>query len=87
MSEDDKLGRKFDGEKPRYELMTPEYEEGIVKVLTLGSEKYADHNWKFVKGGRGRYYNALRRHLAAWKKGEKDDPETGLNHLYHASCC
>jgi ADP-heptose:LPS heptosyltransferase len=26
------------------------------------------------------------RHLAAWQRGEENDPETGLPHLAHAMC-
>ncbi len=26
------------------------------------------------------------RHILAWMGGEKNDPESGLSHIYHASC-
>ena len=35
----------------------------------------------------GRVFGALMRHLWAWWAGETKDPETGISHLYHASCC
>lgn len=81
------IGRKDDSEKLRYDLMPVEVEEEIVKVLTYGAKKYAENNWKYVERFEDRYYAALRRHIAAWRKGEKIDPESGLHHLAHAACC
>lgn len=78
---------KFDNNKPRMDLIEPEFLEGIAKVLTLGASKYAPDSWKTqVYEPERRYYAAALRHLAAWKKGEKTDPESGLSHLYHAAC-
>ena len=33
-----------------------------------------------------RVFGALQRHTWSWWNGEDLDPETGLNHLYHALC-
>jgi hypothetical protein len=52
-----------------------------------GAKKYSPDNWKSVPDGKRRYYSAALRHLAAWREGEKLDPETGLPHLSHALCC
>jgi hypothetical protein len=84
-----KLGIKFDNgeDKLRWDLLPWEQVEKIVKILTLGAEKYADDNWKFVPNGRTRYFAAAQRHLVAWFKGEKFDKETSENHLAHALCC
>jgi hypothetical protein len=58
----------------------------IGKVLTYGSRKYDDNNWR--KGTDwNRYYGALQRHLNAWWGGENKDKETGYSHLAHAGCC
>lgn len=79
-------GKKFDDDKPRYDLIPPEIEEAIAKVLTFGAAKYGDRDWEL--GMRwGRVYAALRRHMAAWWSGEDIDPETGMSHLWHAACC
>jgi hypothetical protein len=79
-------GRKFDGDKARYDLIPPEIEDAIAKVLTFGASKYGERNWEL--GMRwGRPYAALRRHMAAWWQGEDTDPETGMSHLWHAACC
>lgn len=78
---------KFDNNKPRMDLIEPEFLEGIAKVLTLGASKYAPDSWKTqVAEPERRYYAAALRHLMAWKKGEKTDPESGLSHLHHAAC-
>lgn len=80
-------GRKFDGGKPRFELVPPHALEETAKVLTFGSLKYADDNWKNVPDGKKRYIGAILRHINAFKKGETHDPETGLHHMAHAICC
>ena len=43
-------------------------------------------NWRYVENPQTRYYDAAMRHLLAWFEGEKNDEETGLNHLAHAGC-
>ena len=80
-------GRKFDSMKPRYDLLDPDYVEGTVKVLTLGSIKYADNNWMKVDNFMNRYYAALLRHIQAIRRHEYLDKETGELHTSHASCC
>lgn len=79
-------GLKFDADKARYDLIPPEIEEAIAKVLTFGAVKYGERNWELgMKWGRP--YAALRRHMAAWWSGEDKDPETGMPHTWHAACC
>ena len=79
-------GKKNDTGKARYDLVSPEFEEAVAKVLTFGAEKYEPNNWQKVEDGKDRYYSALRRHLAAYRTGEKVDEESGLSHLAHAAC-
>jgi len=67
-------------------LIPPLALEEMVKVLTHGAKKYDRNNWRFVPDGRRRYFDALNRHLWAWKRGEKFDPESGIHHLAHAAC-
>lgn len=79
-------GRKDDADKPRYDLIPPEALDGLARVLSYGAAKYAPRNWE--KGmGWGRVFAALMRHMWAWWRGEKADPETGMSHLWHAHCC
>lgn len=79
-------GIKFDEDKPRYELLTTEFLEGISYVLTFGAKKYAPRNWEKCICY-SRIFGALMRHLWAWWRGYDVDPETGLSHLWHAGCC
>lgn len=81
-----KKGVKFDSDKARYDLIPPEIEEALAKVLTYGALKYGDRNWE--RGMKwSRPYAAMRRHMAAWWGGEGVDKETGMSHLAHAACC
>lgn len=79
-------GRKDDESKERYDLVLPEFERDLARVLTYGAKKYDANSWQKVDGAVDRYYAALRRHLAAWRAGEKTDKESGLPHLAHAAC-
>lgn len=80
-------GRKFDGGKPQYGLLPPLALRATVDVLTFGAEKYEPNNWKNVPDSKRRYFDALQRHLWAWKEGEIIDPESDEHHLAHAMCC
>jgi hypothetical protein len=80
-------GRKFDGGKLRYGLTPPLAFAEMVKVLTFGAEKYEPDNWKHVPESKTRYFDALERHIWAWKMGEQIDPESDIHHLAHAMCC
>jgi hypothetical protein len=79
-----KVGTKYDQGKPRWHLVPPEFEE-VVKVLTYGAAKYDERNWE--KGiSYSRIISSTFRHIYSWIRGERDDPETGLHHLAHATC-
>lgn len=79
-------GIKHDQDKVRLDLLSPIWLNGVGKVLTFGARKYTAHNWR--KGiERSRLIGAALRHTIAYLGGEDRDPETGLLHLYHASCC
>lgn len=80
-------GIKFDSGKPLMSLLPPFAIEEVAKVLTVGANKYAVDNWKYVPDGKFRYLNAFGRHMNEYSKGIKFDPETGFNHVAHAICC
>lgn len=83
-------GIKLDSGKVRIDLLTvsmPNAVLAVSKVLTFGAKKYSDDNWKNVPDANRRYAAALDRHMNAFHRGEKHDPETGLSHLAHAACC
>lgn len=78
-------GRKDDSEKPRVDLLDPEFLIGIASVLGFGAKKYAAHNWR---GGiaYSRLIGAILRHSFAILRGEDTDPESGLPHVHHLGC-
>jgi hypothetical protein len=79
-------GVKYDQNKVRFDLLPAEFLFGTSEVLTYGAAKYGVRNWE--KGmSWGRVFAALMRHMWAWWRGEKLDPETKMPHLWHASCC
>lgn len=79
-------GTKFDGDKPRMDLIPASTLWALATVLTFGAKKYAARNWE--KGiAWGRVFAALMRHLWSWWCGESKDKETGYSHLWHAQCC
>ncbi len=77
---------KFDSNKPQMSLLSTEFLIQTTKVLDFGKKKYAAHNWRkgFVWS---RVLDAAMRHLHAFNDGEDVDPESGLSHLAHLSCC
>lgn len=76
-------GTKYDTGKARFDLVAPQWEEGLARVMSYGAQKYADRNWE--KGiDVSRCYAALRRHLNAFILGEDVDQESDLPHLMHA---
>jgi hypothetical protein len=78
-------GIKYDGGKVRMELVPLLGIEAVAKVITFGSAKYGEHNWR--KGLKfGRIQGAMLRHLTAIEGGEELDPESGLPHAYHVAC-
>lgn len=77
---------KKDKGKLRWDLVPWECVEPLVDILTFGAEKYSANEWQNVPNGPERYKAALFRHLIAWCKGEKTDPESGRSHLHHALC-
>ena len=80
-------GVKHDEGKLPWDLMPYDALKEVVKVLLFGMKKYSARNWEsgIVYS---RLYSAAIRHLTAWFQEREDlDPETGLSHLAHASCC
>lgn len=78
-------GVKFDGYKPRLDLIPPELFTAVGSILEFGANKYGDRNWE--KGMEwGRIYAATLRHLIRWWSGQELDRESGYSHLWHAAC-
>jgi hypothetical protein len=81
------LGIKYDSGKPQYGLLPVHALKSVVEVLTFGAQKYAPDNWKYVGDAKRRYFDAMQRHVWAWKEGQTIDDESGKHHLAHAICC
>lgn len=79
-------GVKHDQGKPDMSLLSNIALVKVAQVMTFGKQKYSANNWR---GGFAwsRPLAAAARHLFAYIGGEDKDPETGLSHLAHASCC
>lgn len=79
-----KAGDRFNEGKIRYDLLEPYAMEQLAKIFTFGAQKYADNNW--LKGLPWLQTTAsLKRHLAAFEKGEDYDKESGLLHMAHVA--
>ena len=73
-------GVKFDGGKPKYDLIPVYPLKVLAQVYTLGAEKYSEHNWR--KGlSYSRILAAMNRHIEGFKGGEDLDPELTLHHI------
>lgn len=75
---------KQDEGKLQWHLLPTQALEGAIKVQMYGNAKYDPNTWHKVPDAKVRYYDALFRHLLAWKNGEVVDKESGLRHLDHA---
>ena len=75
---------KFDDDKVRYDLIPAEWETALAEVLTYGAKKYKPNNWR--KGEVDRYIGAVMRHWNAYRKGEINDKDTTMPHLWHMFC-
>jgi hypothetical protein len=79
---DTSKGMRFNKGKLRYDLLPPESIEELVKVYTMGAEKYADRNWEKGISVMG-CFASIMRHSFAWLRGQTKDPESGLHHMGH----
>ena len=78
-------GSKFDDGKARMDLLDSEWIEGVAHVLRHGAGRYGAQNWR--RGLKhSRTLGAALRHIFAYLRGEDNDKETGMSHVYHASC-
>jgi hypothetical protein len=77
-------GLRYDRGKNRLDLIPPEWEWELGKVLTAGAEKYDARNWELGMDW-GRVVGPLRRHLNCFLRGEQLDQETQCHHLAHVA--
>lgn len=76
-------GAKYDTGKERFDLMQPEFELEMARVLTYGADTYGENSWQGVSDAVRRYTAALRRHTNAMMRGEIYDAVTGRTHASH----
>lgn len=78
-------GLRYNQGKRRLDLVPTSFVDGVADVLGFGAQKYSDNNWR--KGMKwSSVVASLKRHLAAFEKGEDYDPESGLLHIDHVGC-
>ncbi len=61
------------------------FTDAMEQVLVWGREKHKGHYWRDNLDVKD-FMAALQRHIDAYNRGEKLDPETGESHLIHAAC-
>lgn len=76
-------GSRLNTGKVRHDLLPINAVEQMARVMTKGSEKYAERNWENGMDW-SKCLASLKRHVAAFERGEDYDPETGLLHMAHA---
>lgn len=85
----DAVGKKWDGDKLRWDLLDLELLEPIVYRFSRGAEKYGCRNWQLVDDAEERYYAAGMRHLCEYRKGNinDDDPQFEKYPSHLAAAC
>jgi hypothetical protein len=78
-------GARYNSGKPDYSLIPLCTLEDEARVWAYGAQKYATYNWTRGMAWSVPFACAMR-HLAAWQRGEENDPESNLPHLAHAMC-
>ncbi|MES2348466.1 MAG: dATP/dGTP diphosphohydrolase domain-containing protein [Pseudomonadota bacterium] len=78
-------GARYNAGKIDFSLIPLCTMEDEARVWAYGKAKYAAWNW--AKGMDWSVpFACMMRHMAAWQRGEENDPESGLPHLAHAMC-
>ena len=85
------LPKKYDSDKPRMDLIRPEFTLALGEALAYGAKKYEEPRGEtpnYLKGNGFNYSTiiaSLERHIAAFKMGQDIDEESSLSHLAHAA--
>ena len=77
------VNMKYDQDKLRFDLIEPDFERELAKVLTHGAIKYGEENWKTLDNAKQRYIAALKRHLNDFQQGVTTDIESGCRITAH----
>ena len=85
--DDKKAFIKHDDGKTQYQYLSSKFIKEMAEITTQGAKKYGERN--YLQGDEQalmRIYDALMRHLMAWRSGDEVDPESGKSHLSHVAC-
>ncbi len=74
-------GRK----KSRTSAIPQWFVQKLGQVMQHGREKYGRFNWRIKSIKATDYWDAIDRHMDAWKAGEDIDPDSGIHHLIHVA--
>ena len=69
------MDAKFDGGKPRMELIPAEWIIELANVLTVGAERYGENSWRRLPNALKRYEGAALRHLMHYKQMREMTPD------------
>lgn len=77
--------------KAPLDLLEPVADEAVSRALAFGAGKYGVRNYVESPIAARVYVAAMRRHLAAWLRGEDVAEDSGVHHLAHVGanvhCC
>lgn len=73
-------GLRYDTGKNRLDLIPPEWEWELARVLTAGAAKYQPRNWELGMAW-SKVLGPSRRHQNKFLRGEQIDEETKCHHL------
>ena len=77
--------KKITEQKRRWRFLPFNVLIDVVDILNAGSDEYGEYNWQTCEDWDD-YFDALMRHLTAWRIGEKHDQKSGKHHLAHVIC-
>lgn len=77
----------FGTAKPPFHFTPPIAEMILGQAMANGGKKYGLMNWRDKTISSSVYYDAARRHLAAWWDGEDIASDSGVHHLGHVMAC
>jgi hypothetical protein len=78
---------RFGSQKPAFNFTPPVAEMVLGQAMRNGGQKYGAMNWRKNAVSSSIYYDAARRHLAAWLDGEDIASDSGVHHLGHVMAC
>ena len=82
-------------QKPSSHFVAMNTLRDVMRVMSLGSDKYGLKNYRAQPVAASTYYDAAIRHLIDWFEGpenqpgvpQDNDPESGVTHLAHVIAC